>query len=1656
MGTITNTIKTQFVTEGANNVIKDTENLGRAQTRLGNASTGNSRQFAAQSKGLGGLVAAYAGAAATTFALQAAFDALSKAAASENIVKGTSALASQIGQNGPLLLKNIQDITQGQLTLADAAENANLALSGGFNTKQIESLTKVASSASQALGRDLSDSYTRLVKGAAKLEPELLDELGIFTRIDPAVNAYAKSMNVSASSLTNFERRQAFANAVIEEGARKFSAIDVSAPSAQKSLNRLEASISSLGTSFLQTVANALKPFVDFINNNMGVTLLAFAAIMKVVLAKTGQEMAGWVSGQLGQLATWSTSLAQKAEQAKGTMDNLGAASKKFEADVKARGGLFGTVDDGAGGKKRGTGSFTQPGAKVTMEENQLASAARQRFREGGAPIGPQREADIAALTAIQKKYATVTNEATRATLLQSTAFKDATFILEQYGIAQSQATLKTRLLTAASGMLQVAAKGLTAAFGMLMSALNYVFLAITAAQLIGSLFDVDILAEIKGYFVDLSQKAEDMKQGFVGLSIAAAGGADKLTQALKRVGASDEDLEGVSDKLRDIGASIDDYAKKYRTVAAGRGGSNANRAVTDADRLLGIQKEIQAQNAIVSGGTGMFTSEKDIEQARQQVVLLENAKQALQEYGIVLTPVINQISRSSGLGVDVLGKLFGTEGSSLTKFDKVTNIMTIFGKEVDISSGNINDLDKNTRDIIDSGTLLANVLDEADKAFYSGNTSSEKLSQQLAGARDQFQNLRKAMVSTPQDAAAIAQKMDEAAQKIRALTKAVRDLKTIEDVLSGIQSTFSGQIGAVDKAAFSGFVSMSGQLAKNSNEAKNNQIAYLGAAVKAASALQSDNDRMGAATHNDAIRATAIEAGAAASKALTGQLLEQMQITQQIIADETQKSIELKNQLKILKMQSDIAVASARFQLTQTQTTNTINAAEHQLELSKVGLTNLQATHSLEQQRIKNNNDLLDITAEIANIQGSGNAAADAAALKAIKNQTRLNDLQRLLITMERDVTASKAEIETRKRANIELEKQVVIDNYEMQKKAIESSGGANAAATKMQIDSLNRQAELLVKQKGDKMLENDLAMVQFDKETAIIRAKIQADIAKADNDSKTIEATRLLDLARVDADEASNTAQNKAILAQLDGFDSFATSIVSLIGGIDVFARTVAELVGVYDKTGTAKAAVLDTVKNLPQTAVADTSAARGLLADNMQLQTNSYKAQRGQINEVAVLNQQNYRATRQGLVDSLAYTDNLRAAQRTGLETQQKAAIEEIVHNLKMIDLQKTKAELEGKAGGSNTAAQLAQLKAQLEQDLAGLGYSMQDLDFETNILAQTMLAVKDNIRSGIVSGLNDLNNSLFETTDETKSFGERLRDIFYKIMLSIEQTVFERTIANPIGDIIADWSGKLMGKLIPSAATSVVGDTAGATAVAGLGTTVSTASTGAVTAINAAAASLGGALSNLGVSVGGSAQGAGAQAQAGGAAGSAAITGSGTALAGATQTSSGVVAQANTAGATTLMSSLGPILAVLAVIAAIVAIFGGKKGGGSKSNSAAEERARALAQSNTNTFGSVPQMASGGMMRDRVPALLEPGEFVIRKPMAKRIGASNLAQMNATGKTTNSAPVINIKNEGSPKNAEAAQPRFDGEKYVIDIIMRDLSNNGPIRRSLRGGV
>jgi len=103
------------------------------------------------------------------------------------------------------------------------------------------------------------------------------------------------------------------------------------------------------------------------------------------------------------------------------------------------------------------------------------------------------------------------------------------------------------------------------------------------------------------------------------------------------------------------------------------------------------------------------------------------------------------------------------------------------------------------------------------------------------------------------------------------------------------------------------------------------------------------------------------------------------------------------------------------------------------------------------------------------------------------------------------------------------------------------------------------------------------------------------------------------------------------------------------------------------------------------------------------------------------------------------------------------------------------------------------------------------------------------------------------------------------------------------------------------------------------------------------------------------------------------------------------------------------------------------------------------------------GSIQKFAAGGVMhRDSVPALLEPGEFVIRKPMAKAIGGPALQQMNAHGTMPAGNVEVNMINKGTPQSAQVEQkPQIDGKGIVIEIVLNDLKNNGPIKQAMRGG-
>jgi len=269
------------------------EDYGRARGAAG-ATGASARDFANQAQGLGGLVRLYATLAANVFAASAAFTALKNAADTTNLVRGLDTLGAASGQALGSLSKRLVEVTDGAISMREAMTATAQASSAGMSGKNIERLALVAKNASLALGVAMPDALSRLSRGIVKLEPELLDELGLFTKIGPATERYALEIGKSVNALSDFERRQAFANAVLEEGEKKFGAL---AQAAANPYDKLLANLKNVIQSGLELVNKVLVPIVSLLAESpaaLGAVLAGIGVVLlKQALPAIGQLRAG-------------------------------------------------------------------------------------------------------------------------------------------------------------------------------------------------------------------------------------------------------------------------------------------------------------------------------------------------------------------------------------------------------------------------------------------------------------------------------------------------------------------------------------------------------------------------------------------------------------------------------------------------------------------------------------------------------------------------------------------------------------------------------------------------------------------------------------------------------------------------------------------------------------------------------------------------------------------------------------------------------------------------------------------------------------------------------------------------------------------------------------------------------------------------------------------------------------------------------------------------------------------------------------------------------------------------------------------------------------------------------------------------------------------
>ena len=259
--------------------------------------------------GAGGLVRAYALLAANVFALSAAFGILSRAAQVDTLIESMEVLEVTTGRSIKNVARDLQEASGFGLDFAAAMRSVSLATSAGFGAEQIGQLGEVARNAAVSLGRNMPDALDRIFRGVIKVEPELLDEIGLFVRVNEAAAKFASGLGVAAGDLTEFQKRQAFLTEALEQGTKKFEAFaDVDTDP----FSKLQTTFVDITQSVLTFINKGLSPVVNFLSENKLLFTTIFAAVA-VVLARMAIPAMGAFTQSVAANAAMNAKAASEA-----------------------------------------------------------------------------------------------------------------------------------------------------------------------------------------------------------------------------------------------------------------------------------------------------------------------------------------------------------------------------------------------------------------------------------------------------------------------------------------------------------------------------------------------------------------------------------------------------------------------------------------------------------------------------------------------------------------------------------------------------------------------------------------------------------------------------------------------------------------------------------------------------------------------------------------------------------------------------------------------------------------------------------------------------------------------------------------------------------------------------------------------------------------------------------------------------------------------------------------------------------------------------------------------------------------------------------------------------------------------------------------------
>lgn len=278
----------------------------------------------------------------------------------EGLDRAFTKMVTDHGRNSDKFMDNMKEMAHGTVSEMDIMKRANMGLLLGLKPDTLLTFMEAASTIAQATGQEVGYMFESLTTGTARQSKLWLDNLGILINVDAANKAYADTLGVEVSALTEAERKLAFVNAAEKESIKKMEDLGGFVLDTKAKWDQLITSFKDASVVLGQRLMPEFDKILTWLVTNKDWMVTTFDEIFNIEIKNFGDlvvtqldNVKNWIDKNKGDIQWW--------------VDTITGLTGPPE--------LIGGVDDTV--------------AEQAARHAAAASAEQAYFARGGAPSGP-------------------------------------------------------------------------------------------------------------------------------------------------------------------------------------------------------------------------------------------------------------------------------------------------------------------------------------------------------------------------------------------------------------------------------------------------------------------------------------------------------------------------------------------------------------------------------------------------------------------------------------------------------------------------------------------------------------------------------------------------------------------------------------------------------------------------------------------------------------------------------------------------------------------------------------------------------------------------------------------------------------------------------------------------------------------------------------------------------------------------------------------------------------------------------------------------------------------------------------------------------------------------------------------------------------------